>query len=231
MGTPSTLIAMNGYAGWANADVNGGNVVYEDPSGLWHLYFIDFKAFPGVYHATSSDFVHFDYVGKALGDGMVVNDWKAFSYGGTTFYVGAYHMNGQKVWLTVGSSLDAPPPPFVAFTNAGSADQYIVAAGLVQDGARVLGILYGAGAVSALDQNRIFAQWLQKKVIFSNASLRWGDVERAKGPNAVHVFTADPNSIETGRFELYDTDGTSLLYKSPVVTMRVGDTFAYDAGY
>lgn len=227
-GTAAALISMTGYPNWAGADVNGGNVIYREPSGTWHLYFDDFQSFPGVHHATSTDFVHFTYVGKLLPDAMVMNDFKAFTYGGTTYYVGAYHFNTDKIWTTVSTSLVTAPAPQVAFTNAGAADRYMVAVGLVQDGKRLYGALYGAGAVGSLDQNRIFAAWLQKKVLFTNASVRWGDIEHGVGPDKLVVYSAEPNSVETGRFEVYDTDGTSLLYRSPVVTMRAGDTWRYE---
>jgi hypothetical protein len=37
--------------------VNGGNTIYKDASGTWHLDFVDFSAGSagGVLHATSSD--------------------------------------------------------------------------------------------------------------------------------------------------------------------------------
>ncbi|MEO8799757.1 MAG: hypothetical protein ABI551_17820, partial [Polyangiaceae bacterium] len=218
-GTTSTLITMSGYPNWATADVNGGNVVVKDAAGLWHLYFIDFQKFGNVFHATSADFHAFTYQGSYLAESKVINDLKGFSYGGSTYWVGAYHFNGQHVWLTVSESLMAAPASTVAFDNAGSADMYIVAVGLVQNGARLYGALYGAGAVTTLDHNRIFAEWLQKKVIFANSSVRWGDVERAKGPDEVDVLTAEASSLETGRFEIYDTDNVRLLYRSPKVTM------------
>ena len=230
-GTSSALITMSGYPNWASADVNGGNVIVKDPSGLWHLYFIDFQNFTGVFHATSSDFKAFTYQGVYLAEQKVMNDLKSFSYGGSTWNVGAYHFNGQHVWLTVSESLATAPASTVAFDNAGTADDYIVAVGLVQDGKRLHGALYGAGAVSSLDHNRIFAEWLQKKVIFTNTAVRWGDVERAKGPDEVDVLTAEAASVETGRFEIYDTDGVRLLYRSPKVTMRSGDVFRYAPGH
>jgi hypothetical protein len=34
--------------------------------------------------------------------------------------------------------------------------------------------------------------------------------------------------METGRFYVYDTDGTTLLYTSPQVTMRSGDVWTYN---
>jgi hypothetical protein len=59
----SDLIKMNGYANWSNANVNGGNVIFKDTNGLWHLYFVDFNNPVAVLHATSTDFVNYSYQG------------------------------------------------------------------------------------------------------------------------------------------------------------------------
>jgi hypothetical protein len=228
-GSSAYLLKMSGYSNWTNADVNGGNTLYFDSSGVWHLYFIDFSsASPGgVLHATSLDGVNFTYQGQALSNGVVPQELKAFTYNGTKYYVGAYHANSQYVWTTVSTNLTNLGPLIQSFTNQGSADQYIVASGLVQDGTRIYGMLYGAGAVPTLDQNRIFAAWLQKKVIFQNSYVRWGDIEHGFGPTNIRLFLAAGDNVETGKFYVYDSDGTTLLYTSPTVTMRAGDIWTY----
>jgi hypothetical protein len=152
---------------------------------------------------------------------------KAFAHGATTYYVGAYHANGHAVWSTVSTSLTSPGSLVQLIANEGNADQYIVAAGWVQDGTRLYGPLYGAGPVATLDQNQIFASWLQKKVVFENAYVRWGDVERGFGPTTVRMTLATGDDVETGQFTVYDSDGTTLLYRSPTVTMRAGDVWQY----
>jgi hypothetical protein len=226
-GNSAYLLNMNGYASWATADVNGSNVIYRDNSGIWHLFFNDFNAWPGIYHATSSDFVNYTYEGAISRSAVIANDFKSFVYDGTRYYVGVYHNNTQYVWATVSTSISSPGPLTQTFTNQGSADQYIVAAGLVQDGSRIYGILYGAGAAPTLDQNRIFARWLQKKVVFQNNYVRWGDVETGFGPDNLRLYLAAGDYVETGNFFVYDTDGTTLLYTSPQVTMRAGDVWSY----
>jgi hypothetical protein len=35
------------------------------------------------------------------------------------------------------------------------------------------------------------------------------------------------NEVETGNFKVYDTDGTTLLYTSPLVSLREGDLWSY----
>jgi hypothetical protein len=64
-------------------------------------------------------------------------------------------------------------------------------------------------------------------VIFQNDNVRWGDLERGYGPDVIHLALASGDSIETGRFYVYDTDGQTLLYRSPLVTMQAGDIWRY----
>lgn len=75
-------------------------------------------------------------------------------------------------------------------TRVRTRPRYIVSVGLVvsEDGARLLGALYGAGTASTLDQNRIFAAWLQRQVLFA-APLRSG-VNRALGSCVSYGFSA-----------------------------------------
>jgi len=227
-GNGAYLINIAGYAGFASADINGSNVIYKHTDGVWHLYFRDFHdPTPEIHHATSTDFVNFSYVGTATSENVMINDLRAFEYGGTRYYVGAYHVNSQRLWTSISTDLNKFPPLQVAFEHFDAGDNYMVAAGLVQDGARIHGMLYGASSVPSLDQNRIFARWLQKKVIFQNADVRWGDIELGYGPDNVRLIMAAGQRVETGRFYVYDTDGASLLYASPPVTMRAGDVWKY----
>jgi hypothetical protein len=89
--------------------------------------------------------------------------------------------------------------------------------------------LYGAGAPSSLNQNRIFATWLQKKVVFTATSgtTIGTSGNQSCGPDRQQVATSAIQSIGTGRFSVYDTDGVSLLYVSPVLTLRKGDVWQY----
>jgi len=233
-GNNSYMLRMsNYYKDWdTKADINGGNTIFRDASGIWHLYFSDLSnnntGVPvGVYHATSTDAINFTNQAKALNANVIPNDFKAFTYGGTTYYVGAFHYNDQIVRLSVGTSLTSIGPLSVAFNATGAPDLYITSAGLVQDGTRLYGILYGAGPDPSLTQNRIFARWLQKKVIFKNSSVQWGDSEHGFGPHAIRLFLAANDNVETGNFYVYDSDGTTLLYTSPTVTMRSGDVWQY----
>ena len=220
-GTSGALIKMAGYDGWDNADVNGGNVLYFE-NGLYHLFFNNFSVNPiGVFHATSNDCINFQYQGNVQPVNRVPNDLKSFEFNNSRVYVLATHVNTGNIHLTLSSSLNSFTDAPIVLNSKGDDDKYIVAPGLVSDGKRLLGILYGACAVTTLNYNSIFARWLQLKVIFKNNYIQWGDIEEAYGPDRVRLF--QNTSIETGMFYIYDSDGTTLLYTSPTVTMRSGD--------
>ena len=67
---------------------------------------------------------------------------------------------------SLGSGFIIDAEGHVLTNNQSEADRNIVAVGIVADGERVLGILYGAGASIGLAENRIFAKWLWMGVLF-----------------------------------------------------------------
>jgi len=101
-----------------------------------------------------------------------------------------------------------------------------VAVRLVTDGKTVFGVFYGAGAVPSLDQNRIFAKWLQKKVVFRTKDSTWGEGARAYGPDRVQIPVPAGTGAK-GRFEVYAEDGRTVLYRSPEVTVRAGEIWQF----
>lgn len=230
-GNAGYLINMSGYPNWSLADVNGSNVIYYE-NGTYHLYFTDFSyatdgnAF-AVHHATSTDMINFTYTGDVLPEGLVAQDVKKLTYNGASYYMMVLHLNGSFLKYSMGTS----PVNFSAsqqlLTNLNNNDKYITSAGWVVKDNRLYGVLYGAGAVSTLDHNAIHAKWLQKKVIFisDRNGARWGDIERAYGPDRIWLYMN--TNIETGHFYVYDSDGTTLLYTSPKITMRSGDIWNY----
>lgn len=230
-GTLSQLVTIQGYPNWSEGDFNGGNAILKDANGLWHLYFQDFSPNPanvgGVLHATSQDGRTFSFVGQVLTPMKVPQEMKRFLFNNKPFYVGLFHLNTDRIWATVSEDLQSLGKERELFTNLGAEDRYMVAAGLVQDGSRIFGIIYGASPTSSLMQNKIFARWLQKKVIFQNSRVRWGDIERGFGPDALRLYQAASDSIETGNFYVYDTDGTTLLFVSPTVSIRPGDVWHF----
>jgi hypothetical protein len=225
-----SFITVKGYPhNWTRADVNGGNVLLE-VNGTLHLYFIDFKeGLHGVFRA-SAPFqpaahaarmggsnrttvrmapppTEFAYEGVALSEaGRIVNDLKLVN----GYYLLGAHCNGQSVYYSASTTPDRFPPTKKLFSHLNSADEHMVSLGFVIDhtATRVLGALYGAGATSALDNNRVFAAWLQRHVLFvgTDGGVVWGlgDADRALGPDAVSMAT---NRKELrGKFMLYDTD-------------------------
>eukprot|EP01088_Endostelium_zonatum_P018451 TRINITY_DN5930_c0_g1_i1.p1 TRINITY_DN5930_c0_g1~~TRINITY_DN5930_c0_g1_i1.p1 ORF type:complete len:418 (-),score=61.29 TRINITY_DN5930_c0_g1_i1:53-1306(-) len=237
-GVPSANIVVQNYPyNWANADVNGGNVVYFDSStGLYHLYFIDFKqeSQHAVFHAVSSgDLTNFVYKGISLSEpNKIVNDFKYINGN----YLMGCHINGATVFYSVSNDLNSPfPPSRPLFNHFDSSDQYIVSIGFVVDSSntRLLGALYGAGAESSLDHNRIFGVWLQKRVLFFGQNTIWGvgNADRSNGPDSVFIATNAGNV--QGRFYVYDSDYVSfanrgtLLAVSDLVTVNQGDIWQF----
>ena len=151
-------------------------------NGTLHLYFIDFKeGLHSVFHA-SAPFqpaahgvggvggvgganrttarvapppTEFAYQGVALPEaGRIVNDLKLVN----GYYLLGAHCNGQSVYYSASRTPDQFPPTKKLFSHRNSADEHMVSLGFVIDhtATRVLGALYGAGATSALDNNRVF---------------------------------------------------------------------------
>lgn len=225
-GNNNFLLSMNGYINWTGANLNGSNVLYFE-NGVYHLYFTDFSV-PVIHHATSSNGINYTYNGIALNETEIAQDLKMFNYNGVKYYLLAMHLNDNFVRLSMGTDLNTFTASQILTSNVGAADRYITSTGFVSDGTRLYGILYGAGSVTSLDKNRIFAKWLQKKVIFISGDglTRWGDIERAYGPDRIKLFMS--KELLTGHFYIYDTDGSTLLFTSPLVTIRSGDIWQYN---
>ncbi|MFZ5977979.1 MAG: discoidin domain-containing protein [Bacteroidota bacterium] len=230
-GLTSYLINMSGYNNFTNADVNGANVIYYD-GALYHLFFDDFNSVSNgytfnIHHATSTDGINFTYTGDALNEKLIAQDVKQFNYNGTSYYLMGLQLNSNFVRYSIGTSLTNFSGSKLLFNNADTGDQYITSMGFVTNANKLLGVIYGAGSVSTLDHNSLHARWLTKKVIFisDRTQARWGDVERAHGPDEIYLYMN--TNIETGHFYIYDSDGTTLLYTSPQVTMKSGDVWSY----
>jgi hypothetical protein len=222
------IVEIGGYA-YTNADINGLNVMLRE-GGVYRLYFGDFKNPGGVFRATSTDGRRYTFDAKVLSGPDYVNDVKKFRVGGTSYYLMGLHENGKRMWQTVSSNGVAFPGARMLLTNLGAADAYIVALGWVvrgqqeSPGRRLLGVLYGAGPVSALNENRIYARWLQKGVVFvANDGTRFPGT-KALGPDRQLLALPGANPI-TGKFEVYAEDGVTLLGASATQAVRRGQTF------
>jgi hypothetical protein len=214
------LITMDGYAPFDQADMNGMNaILYED--GWYRLYFGDFSNFDAVHRASSRDFRHFTYDGPALEAPVAVNDVKRFGVAGQPWYLMAAHMNGDQMWYALSRDGQSFGPRHLLTASQSEADRYMVAVGWVTDGRRVLGCLYGAGAVPSLDQNRLFAKWLQKRVTLRAADGQVHAEATALGPDMLRLRV--PAGVTQGRFRVQAEDGQTVLGLTREVTVRAGE--------
>ncbi|MBD3175469.1 MAG: hypothetical protein GF320_09820 [Armatimonadia bacterium] len=215
------LLTIEGYPNWSNADINGMNaLMYED--GLYRLYFGDFQNFGTVYRATSEDFETYQFDGPALSEALAVNDVKRLDVDGDTWYLMGLHMNRGELRYALSQDGMEFEPSQLLIESRSDADAYIVAIGWVVDGQRVLGALYGAGAVRALNENRLFATWLQKRVVFETEDGIRLEGQEALGPDRVLLGLDEP---VRGRFLVYAEDGQTLIGKTPRATLRPGQTW------
>lgn len=228
-----TVIAQGRSCPWGNQfsgeDINGTNVILSD-NGIWYLYIRDNSS--TVTTLVSVDGVNFSYQQPLInttGDCYGVNDVKKIN----GYYIWAYGCNVNKIWYSVANSPTPAPisAPSLLFDSSSAQpisglDPFIVSEGFVTDGTRLLGVLYGATTDAQHWGNAIFARWLQKGVRLSNASttLTW---MKANGPNNSVLMMVPGNPLETGTVSIYDTDGTTILYTSPAITLREGDVWRY----
>ncbi len=225
---PTDIATIAGY-NYTNADINGMNVMLRE-ADKYRLYFGDFKNPGGTYRASSSDGRQYQFESTAYSGPGFVNDVKKFRVGKTDYYLMGLHENGAQLWQTVSTNSLAFPSAQRLFANANATDRYIVALGWVTDGPqelagrRLLGVLYGAGPVSSLDRNQIFARWLQKRIIFVTTEGSQFIGNEAVGPDRQLLQVPGGTALK-GHFEIYGDDGETLITKSPTLTVRSGQSF------
>ena len=222
------VVDIGGYA-YAKADINGMNVMLRE-SEVYRLYFGDFKNPGGTFRATSTDGRHYTFEAKVLDGPGYVNDVKKFRVGAATYYLMGLHENGARLWQTVSTNGAAFPAARTLLANLEAADAYIVALGWVvrgpqeSPGRKLLGVLYGAGPVSALNENSIYARWLQRRVVFvADDGTRYPGT-RALGPDRQLLAFSSTGPV-TGRFEVYAEDGATLLGTLPTHTVSSGQSY------
>lgn len=219
------LVTIEGYAGWETADINGMNVLLRE-DGVTHMYFGDFRDWGKVRRATSSDLRTFAYDGECADLAWMVNDVQRFDLADGKWYVMALHHNGDELGFALSRDGMEFDDVRLLTKNRSEQDAYIVAVGLVRDGNRVLGALYGAGAVPSLDHNRLFAKWLQRKVevTLADGSVRVADA--AWGPDAVQVTLAAGDVVRTIR--VFAEDGETVLLESTVDGLASGAVVEFE---
>jgi len=216
----SDIITIEGYEGFEDADINGMNVIYRDGDTL-HLYFNDFKNFGPVFRAESADGKHFEYKGVALECHKMVNDVKRFESEQGPVWLMGLHRNRESLWYALSEDGKRFESEKLLLDHAGPEDQYIVALGWVTDGNRVLGVLYGAGEVPGLNRNRIFARWLQRKVVFTSSDGTVCLPEKAMGPDR-QLIRIPEGVAPDGTLQVFSEDGETPL--GPPVSVRNADT-------
>jgi len=202
------LVDIEGYDKYTNADINGMNVLFRDGKNLY-LYFADFHNFGHVYRATQIKGTHFQFDGPVFEGHYAVNDVKKFAGPDGPVYLMGLHMNQQHLWYALSKDGMHFGKEQTLLTHRDAADKYIVAIGWVCKDNRLLGVLYGAGAVGSLDHNRIFGRWLQRKVVFVADDGTRYEPDEALGPNRQLIRL--PEGRHKGHWEVYAEDGKTLL--------------------
>lgn len=220
------MIEMEGWEPYPAADINGMNVLlFED--GQYRLYYGSFTKPGHVHRATSKDGRRFRYDGPSLASRHIVNDVKKFEPegpGGRPVYLMGLHANRDGLWYALSRDGMQFGPERELGKNLGDSDRYIVALGWVTRGERLLGFLYGAGASPELNRNRIFARWLQKKVVFTDASGKRYEPAGALGPDRQVIRLESKGSIE-GRLEVLGEDGRTPVGPPVAATLTPGGVY------
>ncbi|GMU22609.1 MAG: hypothetical protein AMXMBFR13_26940 [Phycisphaerae bacterium] len=220
--SPADLITMEGYANWVRADMNGMNVMLFE-NGVYRLYFGDFRAFGHVYRASSPDGKRFQYEGTCLDAPHMVNDVKKFIRQDRAWYLMALHANRDRLWYALSQDGMKFGPERELAGNLGAEDKYIVAVGWVVRDQQLLGFLYGAGAVPELNRNRIFARWLQKKLVFTDTAGNELRVLGALGPDRQIVqLQGKPAEV---RLQIFSEDDQDPLGKPIAVKLEPGSVY------
>jgi hypothetical protein len=207
------IISISGYTGFNTGDFNGANVLLND-NGTWALYFVDWNNPGHVYRTTAASLPNFQAYATTLGTQHLVNDVKKIQVNGQSWYLMGLHYNSQSVWFSLSNDGTSFTAEQTLFNNFSSQDLNIVAVGFVMKGNQLLGTLYGATAVPTLDQNQIFARWLQKKVILVDSSGSQSSLQGSYGPDR-QWFQSQSGGIQ-GTILVYDDDGVTPLASGTV---------------
>jgi putative Ig domain-containing protein len=211
----SDIIQIQGYAGFSTGNFNGANVLLRD-NETWTLYFKDWNHLDTTYRATTNTLPIFHFQGAVLKDNGFVNDVKKITVNGQSWYLMGLVGIDPKQSIFYGLSNDGAnfPPVQTLFSNISQQDFYIVAVGFVTKSNQVLGALYGASAVPTLDQNEIFARWLQKKLLLTDSAGKSYSPQGGYGPDR-QWFQLPSGSLH-GTVAVYAEDGITPLASGSV---------------
>lgn len=232
-------IEIAGYP-YETANINSGKVtLYED--GVFHHLFADIDQVNNpplgtkVFYANSTDpdakaLVYRGVAQPSPTACQLPNDLRRFGAGASKRYLMLSICNTAHVFFNLSDRVDSFPAPQVLFTPPTDAPQKIVSAGLVEDGERIYGVLWGAITSATSLDGKIYASWLQKEVgLLSPAGARLDAGNAADGAGTAIVKLAANQTILTGALRVSDTDGTTALLDLPGLTVRPGDRFIFNA--
>lgn len=237
--THENIVSIAGYPDFAQADMNGMNVLlYETgPVNLgeadgkvvmrppfYRMYFGDFKARGKVFQAVSKDGRHYTYLGPCLEPAHLINDVKKIATDDGHVYLMALHGNRDRLWYALSEDGMRFDRERLLAVRLDEGDRYIVAVGWVVDGDRVLGFLYGAGAVPGLNRNRIYGRWLQKKVVFTDEGGRTYEAKRALCPDR-QILSLGEHEQARGRLQVFAEDGVSPLGDALEIELAAGSVY------
>jgi len=155
---------------------------------------------------------------------------KGFGAGGAKCYLMGLHANGNHLWYALSNDGMRFEPEKVLATSLGAEDRYIVALGWVAQKQRLFGYLYGAGAVPSLDRNRIFARWLQKKVVITDAGGRRFEPGGSLGPDRQIIPVKDTGPFE-GNVEILAEDGKTSICRPTRLKIIPGGIYRVTSGW
>jgi hypothetical protein len=207
----SDVISIQGYAGFSTGNFNGANVLLRD-NNTWILYFKDWNHLDTTYRATAETPPNFQFQGVALKDNDFVNDVKKITVNGQNWYLmGLVAIDPkQTIFFSLSNDSASFQPTQALFSNTSGSDFYIVSVGFVLKSNQLLGTLYGASAVPTLDQNEIFARWLQKKTIIVDTSGNQYSPQGGYGPDR-QWFQSPASGSFQGTILVYAEDGVTPL--------------------
>ncbi len=157
----------------------------------------------------------------------MVNDVKKFVIGGKPWYLMGLHMNRDTLWYALSTDGMAFSPAQELIKNRDQSDRYIVAIGWVVKGDRLLGFVYGAGEVGELNRNRLFARWLQKKVVFVGHDGTTYEPTAALGPDRQLLSVPTGRNV-TGHFAVYGDDGSTVVLENAPATLMSGGVYVIE---
>jgi hypothetical protein len=217
------LVTMERYGPFAAADMNGMNALLRERD-LYRLYFGDFRNPGHVHRATSRDGRTFRYDGPSLNAGLMVNDVRKLTRDGKACYLMGLHANRDRLWYALSADGLTFEPQRELAASLGSADRYIVAIGWVTRGDAVLGLVYGAGAVPELNRNRLFARWVQKRIVHTDNAGQARAATAALGPDRAIIPLGSQPAID-GRLQVFDETGRTPLGQSLPIRLVSGAVY------